>query len=227
VAGLDVGVPGGSGGGVGMSANTHQVPSLGGSPARPTLLPGAAALLAAPPLGGGLQQQPLLPEQQHWLAVMGSLQHRTGVGVGRSDARPPAGPSLSGLPEGASAAAHRRLQQLAAGAGAAAAAAVATAGGGGGQSDSFGRYRPLPSLHSLQQLAPDLQASQLEAQPRRNSHAAAAVMAAPPGLPIRAHWRAAHERSAVYEPSPSALLPTQSLWLDAICRWRACLVCLA
>ena len=73
VTGLDVGVPGGGGGG-GMGVSNHNVPSLGGSPARPTLLPGAAALLAAPPLGGGLPQQPLLPEQQHWLAVMGSLQ---------------------------------------------------------------------------------------------------------------------------------------------------------
>lgn len=132
-------------------------------PLAPPLLP--------PPLG--LQQL----HEQHWLAMMGTLQHahhaqhaqqqRSAGGKGEGAAGGSGGaPGPSGKPPlGADAplsAVHRRLQQLAEEAGAAAAAAAGGTGpssskikGGGAdldtaqELDGFGRYRQ-GSLHSLQ-----------------------------------------------------------------------------
>ena len=160
-------------------------PSLGGSPIRPASLSGGLAL---PPVG---------LQEQHWLAGMGSQQQQHhhhqqqqqqrrasgGKGEGPAGSALAAAPLLAarplgmtglGLPpEPGSAAAHRRMQQLAEGMGAVLDAAAHAAGGGGGgharrlsgmgqsaldaaqQLDGFGRYRT-GSLHNLQQLGPEL-----------------------------------------------------------------------
>ena len=136
---------------------SHQLPSLGGSPARPPSLPMPGLPLAPPllpPQALGLHQL----QEQNFLAFMGAAWSQQaaaaaahqqqqpkpsgskgdapatgGSGGATSSGRPPLGPGESpGV-----LAAQRRLQQLAAGAGAAAAAAMAAAhaaaGGSGGQ----------------------------------------------------------------------------------------------
>ena len=150
------------------------VPSLGSSPARPPSLPMPLAPALLPP-ALGLQQL----HEQHWLAMMGSLQQAhhaqhaqqqrstsgkgEGGGGGVGNGSGPSGKPPLGA-DAPMSAVHRRLQQLAEEAGAAAAAAAGGTGtssskgkaaGGGAdldtaqELDGFGRYRQ-GSLHSLQ-----------------------------------------------------------------------------